>query len=311
MLISVVDKNRYGLFEHSLALTNFFLKSDKQNKVANLFRSENQIYGALKFSIFRIISMLYRNRDATLVIWSVGVSYLLLPFINILFPSVKIIVVVHEPGGIIQRFKKGDPFIYCFAVSFYELLLCFSKANKVTPNKKNAREYKLTFAPLLFDSLINKQKIVDKDSIVYLGRRTALRSLELFESLSKDELFSNFNFEFFPNVKTRTEDKKELMEKAICTLNLYVVPHNQSGVTVDSLRFGVPVIVTNFDAFYDLILDRNAGIVIPIGNMSMRTVSDAINYIKNNFETMSKAAFQLYENEFGYTAFRLCWLPIL
>ena len=311
MLISVVDKNRYGLFEHSLALTNFFLMSGNENKAANLFRSDGQVHGALNFSIFKLLSIIYKNRAATLVVWSVGISYFILPIINLFFSSVKIIVVIHEPGGIVQRLKKGDPLLYALAVSFYELLLFFSKVIKVTPNVKNSKKYNLIYAPLLFDSLNMNQTIMDKSTVVYLGRKAEVRSLSLFKFLKDNKALTNFDFEFFPTLKTSTEDKKELMEKAVCTLNLYVVPHNQSGVTVDSLRFAIPVVVTNFDAFGDLILHRNAGVVIPIDSLSMSSVLDAINHIKSNFVAMSKSAYELYEDEFGYTAFCSFWLPIL
>ncbi|MET0983566.1 MAG: hypothetical protein ABWY02_15780 [Telluria sp.] len=98
------------------------------------------------------------------------------------------------------------------------------------------------------------------------------------------------------------------MRQALCTANRYTVRHNQSGVTPDSLRFGVPVIVSEFDAFATEIARHRAGIVLPKDGISTESVAQAI---RADFDGYSAGASRLFDAYFGEAGFNRYWMPLL
>jgi glycosyltransferase involved in cell wall biosynthesis len=91
----------------------------------------------------------------------------------------------------------------------------------------------------------------------------------------------------------------------------YTVAHNQSGVTPDSLRFGVPVIVSEFDAFAAEIVQHKAGIVLRREEIGTETVAQAVREIRANLDEYAAGATRLFDCYFGESGFRRYWMPLL
>jgi hypothetical protein len=315
MLLLIVDRKRYGLLEHAEALRFYYCKTTNDSAIILKHKNLDSDFGS-SFSFFSLIKQLYRNRPKSCVVWSVGITYLYLPLLSLIFNKTKFIVVVHEPGGFYQRINKGDSLSYSIVTSFYELLLKFSRVQLVTPNIKNAIKYNLAYAPLLFlERFVNENKLIQK-SIVFLGRRSKNRCNDFFiddSLISFTKLLKgNYYLKFFPSKELfTTRDKTEQMRSAICVLNMYLVDHNQSGVTPDSLSYGIPVIITEKDAFVNLIENYSAGVVLNSKEINHDLVLNAVNKISFNINEYMRGAQILFVNEFGLNAFKKYWIYII
>jgi hypothetical protein len=317
MILSIADRPRYGLLEHSEAMVDYAARcggSAGQTLYHRALRTTSTAARA-RFSVLELLRRTVRREFSTLVVWSVGITYLLLPLIRLLHPRVHIVIVCHEPGGLRQRLVKKDGFWYALAVSLVERL-GFPFANLiVTPNPRNSRIFGMPFAPLLFVPPADRGDEV-RERLVYLGRKSHTRSLNLFTGEASGRLLraagGQLRFSFFPDGgRSSFADKERLMRQALCTANLYTVEHNQSGVTPDSLRFGVPVIVSEFDAFATQIADAKAGVVLPKDQITTETVAHAVQEIRDNFQQYSSGAVRLFDACFGESAFQRYWMPLL
>lgn len=305
MIVSIVDRPRPGLVEHSEALVKFLQCCGLNTKnyiPKNFCKNDN-------FSESFSILKLFNPQVKKIIIWSTGITYFALPLLRLM--GKKIIVVIHEPGGITQRLRKGDSYIYSLFVTLIEIFLIFATI-KVTPNKKNSSK-SLFFAPLLLE---NKKicKITNKDlnKVLYLGRKDKRRSFDLFMNNSLRAKNKHLRFAVFPSKKQFTfEQKIKLMKKVFVVLNLYKVNHNQSGVTIDSLSFGRPIIISEKDAFSELIIKNQLGVVIPSDQISIESINSAIEEINNNRKKYSKNINKIFNREFGFDAFKKYWLCLI
>jgi hypothetical protein len=318
MILSIADRPRYGLLEHSEAMIDYarhYGGTGGQTLYHPSLRSASDASKA-PFSVKDLLRRATRREFSTLVLWAVGITYMLLPLIRVLHPRAHIVIVCHEPGGLRQRLAKKDPFWYSVIVTLYERLFFPFAHLIVTPNARNSRIYGMPFAPLLFLAPSEDAAASVRNCLVYLGRKSHSRSLNLFTGDACGRLLQSaggdVRFSFFPDGdRSSSEDKEQLMQQALCTANLYTVEHNQSGVTPDSLRFGVPIIVSEFDAFAAEIVEHRAGIVLPKDQISTETVAHAVQEIRDDFQEYSAAASRLFDSYFGKTGFQRYWLPLL
>lgn len=317
MILSIADRPRYGLLEHSEAMIDYARRLGGMPGQTLYHRSLRTAADPAKapFSVRGLLRRAARREYATLVVWSVGVTCLLLPLLRLLHRRARIVIVCHEPGGLRQRRAKGDPLPYSVAVSLYEWLFFRFADLLVTPNPHNSAAYGMPFAPLLFVRPPAGEE-APRDCLVYLGRRSGIRALHLFTGRACRRLLraagGAMRFSFFPDGERRSsEDKAGLMRQALCTANLYTVRHNQSGVTPDSLRFGVPVIVSEFDAFAAEIAAHGAGIVLPKDRISTESVAQAMRAIRADFDAYSAGAARLFDAYFGEGGFQRYWMPLL
>jgi hypothetical protein len=308
MVVSVVDRPRYGLVEHSDALVNY-LRINRLNAIsfvpAQMLSSCE--YSCTSFSIRKLFS-----KDVNVVvIWSLGITMISLPFLRIF--GKKIIFISHEPGGIRQRLRKSDGIMYSLKTSIFESLSIFANI-VVTPNIKNATN-KIIYAPLLFNSRItHKYELTKKKSLlVYLGRKDSRRCYNIFCNFKNAKnLNNNIKYAEFPYANKKSfADKKELMVHAFCVMNIYLIKHNQSGVTPDALSFGVPVIVSELDAYSEDINKFKAGIVLSEGDIDEESIKNAIYKIYANFNFYSNNAAYMFDQRFGEKSFNATWLPLI
>ncbi|MET0983572.1 MAG: hypothetical protein ABWY02_15810 [Telluria sp.] len=318
MILSIVDRPRYGLLEHSEAMVSYMQHYGNEPGLTLYHPSLNtaeDLAVKVPFSVMRLLKRAFRHEFSTLVLWSVGITCMLLPLIRLLHPRAKIIIVCHEPGGLGKRLGKKDDFWYAVTVTLFERLFFPFSHLIVTPNVSNSHTYAMPFAPLLFLEPASRSS-EPREFVVYLGRKSHTRSVDLFSGKSCAELLRAAGgctrFSFFPDGERKSFDDKDwLMRRALCTANLYTVEHNQSGVTPDSLRFGVPIIVSEYDAFAAQIADYKAGIVLPVDAISAETVAAAVTAIRSDFKSYSDGASELFDVYFGKTGFQRYWLPLL
>lgn len=317
MILSIADRPRYGLLEHSEAMVDYARRHGGTPGQTLYHPRLETAAGTAKapFSVRELLRRAARREFSTLVLWSVGITYLLLPLVRLLHPRARILIVCHEPGGLGQRLAKKDGFLYSVTVSLYERLFFPFAHLIVTPNLRNSDTYGMPFAPLLFVEPAAGGE-AERDCLVYLGRKSHSRSLDLFTGEACRRLLqgagSALRFSFFPDGERRSsQDKERLMRQAVCTANLYTVRHNQSGVTPDSLRFGVPVIVSEFDAFATEIKQYRAGIVLRKDQISTESVAQAVRQIRADFDGYAAGAGQLFDAYFGDAGFRRYWMPLL
>ena len=141
MILSIADRPRYGLLEHSEAMVDY---ARRHRGVAGLTLYHPALQTAsdtskAPFSIRGLLRRAARREFTTLVLWSVGITYLLLPLVRLLHPRARIVIVCHEPGGLRQRRAKKDDFWYSVIVSLYERLFFPFADLIVTPNLRNSQ----------------------------------------------------------------------------------------------------------------------------------------------------------------------------
>jgi hypothetical protein len=294
-IINVVDRKRWGLQEHAHAVDLFSHQAGYSSKTYSVFDADG-------LNFFKLL----QEENSTIIIWSLGLCALLIPLLRM---KNKVIFICHEPGGLKQRFKKKDGFFYSLYVSSYELLMHLS--NQIaTPNKINAKKYNLKYLPLLYKPVSSFGKLPTKNlskfCIYYLGRLDDRRGSKIFLELKRK--FSDiYDFRFFPNedISPSELNKVSFTRNRGCIFNFYQINHNQSGVTGDALRLGLPVIVSNLDFIFEDIKHFKLGKVIDFNETNLAKFIDAINEL--NSRTEFDEIFYYYNNNFGKKAFDSFW----
>ena len=169
------------------------------------------------------------------------------------------------------------------------------------------------YAPLLLE-MKKIPKITNRNlnKVLYLGRKDNRRCFDLFMNNFLRAENKHLRFIVFPNKKKSTFDHKvKTMKEVFVVLNLYKVNHNQSGVTIDSLSFGRPLIVSDKDAFCQLIIKNQLGIVIPSDQIDLKSVNSAIKKIDDNRAKYIKNVNAVFNKEFGFDAFKKYWLNLI
>lgn len=203
MILSIADRPRYGLLEHSEAMVDYARRHGGTPGLTLYPPALHTASDASKapFSVRGLLRRAARREFGTLVLWSVGITYLLPPLVRLLHPRARIVIVCHEPGGLRQRLAKGDRFWYSVTVSLYERLFLPFADLIVTPNLRNSQTYGMPFAPLLFVQPPAAGGAA-RDCLVYLGRKSHSRSLDLFTGAACGRLLEAaggaVRFSFFP-----------------------------------------------------------------------------------------------------------------
>lgn len=298
-IINIVDRKRWGLLENARAVDFFARSLGDTSTTYSVLDS-----GGLK--IWKLLS----EKNSTIIIWSLGIVTLFIPFLRL---RNKIIFICHEPGGFMQRYKKNDGLFYSIYVSLYELMMFFSHY-VVTPNKNNAEKFGIHYLPLLYRPISSfESEFLSTESkycIYYLGRLDSRRGADLFLLLKK-ELSHLYDFKFYPcdGVGFEEQDKITYTRQSGCVFNYYNVRHNQSGVTSDSLRLNLPVIVSDFDYICDDIETHGIGKVVDSNAVGLNDFITAIEEL--SVITYTDEILHYYNVNFGKTAFEKFWTEIL
>ena len=303
MIAIVVDRPRYGLLEHAAALRHYLIGAGYEATVyadeSLTPEPEDQVRPFRWHALFA-------PRIKTVVIWSVGLSYGLIPLLRLM--GKRVIVVIHEPGGYAQRIARGDPEDYARKTTRYESLTRLASV-RGTPREDKATGG-LVCLPLLLQERRPSMPDKPKTSLVLMGRRDPRRNRRLFLDM-RNAKAGGLTYREFPNPRAfTTTDKDRVLSHAIAVLNLYKVPHNQSGVTVDCIRYGVPVIVSDLDAWADRIAREGLGVVIPVDEISEGSILTAVDHLRQPDPDRDARMRRAFAAEFGQEAFDRHWRPL-
>ena len=86
--------------------------------------------------------------------------------------------------------------------------------------------------------------------LVYLGGKLGSRAYNEIKELQTGKLDTAFEIVFFPSlfkINLKKSKQRVPQEGRSVIWNVFKVPYNQSGVTLDALRYGVPVILSDHD----------------------------------------------------------------
>lgn len=266
------------------------------------------------------LAFLLKNRNVKgrccrgkLVIWNIS-RFALLYIATARLLRYKILYLRHEPGGFMQRFHKGDSFIYSVATTLLEKAIGTFANENMTPNRRNSEKYGMHYAPLVFEAVAPHYRHgKNRDTVLHLGRIDARRNSNLIKSMKEQRDLLSYRIRFFPHDFDSTSEKAKLgaLAQSLCVINVYSVKYNQSGVTFDSLRSGVPVVVSCLDPLCTEIANSRCGVVVDHNGDIRRQIIDAVGEISRDFEEMSGNAIRLADREFGSRAFDRWWYPLL
>jgi hypothetical protein len=252
------------------------------------------------------------------VLWSFGITAFLLPLLRRWADRTTWAVVLHEPGGLRAKLAKGDGRLRAVVSAVLEWTATRGADYVVVPREDKVSLVKGSRAlslPLLYATAVPSEGSVPRTDVLYLGRRDARRKLELFSSdefrCGVQAALGGCRFAFFPpvaGVNADLRDKEAALARARVVLNFYTVPYNQSGVTVESLVHGVPVVVSNHDPYADRLAPL--GLALPpdaADDMVMSAVTGAAQAQAG----MADSLRRLGDDLGGESAFLRKWLPWL
>lgn len=312
-LLSVVDRPRPGLSDISDGLVENAARAGFD--ASSLHRVPGAVTAGPRWSL-RAMLHAVRACDAV-VVWSFGLTAMLLPLLRAWYPQTHWAVVLHEPGGLRAKLSKGDGWLRAFASAALEFLAVKGADTVLVPRADKAAlvsARRVVVAPLLYCTAA-VATLSTRTDVLYMGRRDARRKLAFFESDAfrqrlRDAL-GECGFSYFPPTADQPAgyaQKLEALSKAGAILNFYTVPYNQSGVTVEALMNGVPVIVSEFDPHApDL---AALGLVLPCGVGDVQ-LSEAVAQAMRKSDALRPKLLQLGDRLGGSQAFATHWLPWL
>lgn len=195
-----------------------------------------------------MISVSFNKEARCVVIWNLGIAFLLAPILRVC--GKKIIYTKHEPGTLNSRMQKTGKItlsvIQHMLVEYYSLL--FNQL--IVFNKKAIRNKREIYLPLIFSSKFLKNDSRTPNRLVYLGGRLETRAYTFLKNLKIENHDIGFEIVFFPAEFEDTSElaKQEVLQQGHTIIwNFFTVQYNQSGVTIDALRYGIPVILSDYD----------------------------------------------------------------
>ena len=248
MIFSIVDRKKWGLFSHSYDLHKLYLGQDVSIECLHCEDANPLV------STFSFIDLARRcRRGDTLLIWNVGLCFILSPIFR-LFGAVTIYT-YHEPASLNERFGKVGLSIKPIIVSLLFLIYMKLFTRIVVLNRSKAVSLGFNYAPLPFiqEKKCSKELFIHDSEfcLVFLGAPIEARMIDQFKKIVESESFRSrgWKYRFFPSRDCVTEQQKIVLltEHKSVIWNPFSVPYNQSGVTVDGMRYSVPTIVSQYE----------------------------------------------------------------
>ena len=248
-VFSVVDNNRWGLVLTSRDLKKMFLGEFFIHDISLIMN------GGKYRSAVSICSLLFRiPKGSTILVWNLGLTFALGPILRL--KGHRVIYIWHEPGNMLSRIRKNGKFALSilqalaanhFSALYNTRIILNEPAIAFVGGKRDVCYAPIPFYPrhLSFDGA--------RRQVIFMGAKLSKRGLGLFSDLAvrfKDK--TDIDFVFFPSEEFgKTEsDKAELLGKAQSIIwNFFQVDYNQSGVSSDALRYGVPILTTEFERY--------------------------------------------------------------
>jgi hypothetical protein len=287
-VLQVVDRPRHSLVVHARFLRDALHSRGLSSTVLVNRTVLAECPGSFPFSV---IGVWQRSKVGDVIIfWSLGLSVLCAPLLRI--AGRRTVLVYHEPSTLKERVKKTGQWSKAMVSSLVLAALVPTFSRLVTPNRANAARLGVPYARLpIAPPPTDVPKHRTGLKVVFLGARLSTRSVDLFE-MARTSLSGKAEFRYFPDGNDRTEAAKRcLLSSSGCVVwNLFRVPYNQSGVTLDALSCGVPILITEMEPLGDLLVDKGAAIRLRSEELTLESIAWALDSIEKNYERMSMAS---------------------
>ncbi|OWS70690.1 hypothetical protein CBI31_00085 [Polynucleobacter campilacus] len=248
------------------------------------------------------------------MIYSIGFFSIIILIISKI-ANIKTYYYCHEPGDFKYYNFRNSWFKSIILLSLNYILIKICK-EVVIPNKNYKSLYGKTtlYCPLQsnivdFVSVINGSKVYD---IGYLGTISKERGLSSSNFLSYSiGVLSNqkFNYKLPSNVEILSQlkfsdaKKNHFLKSCSVIFNLRDQPYNQSGVTMECLMSGVPVLTTTFDYYVSTYFSDLLPQILPaeINNISDEIIKQLVEMdseLKIQIALRAKSIFYNYPSNF-------------
>jgi hypothetical protein len=236
-IYGVVDNDRWGLVGASNDLSKIL---NEPFSYSQLHLECNNGNFSNAFSIFLY---LLRSKKGCVLLWSTGLCFLLSFFLRI--KGHHVVYCYHEPATMFQRIKKAESLIKGIATSILIFFTTKFIHECIVFNEKNKGYGRFLHLPYV--PQFNKPKPCEKNIILFLGARLKSRSYEKFKSL-EEKGFKKITFPSEEYGHTEFQKKSIFSVNNVIVWNIFNTPYNQSGVTVDCFKYGVPMLASKYES---------------------------------------------------------------
>lgn len=297
-VVHIVDRPRHSLDEHARVVSEKLVERGIASTVYSCVSDADP--STLSKRVWKVL----RDPSACVVVWSVGRAAALL---GAGLVRARAVLVLHEPGSFVSRLRKNRDVVRSLAA--HVLLAAARRCARViaVPNASVAAGLGAAYLPLFFDLPPDASHRDGPLFVVHLGARLSARATDVFEELASRR-DHGWECVFFPGGSDSSESAKaRLLSRRAIVVNPFRVRHNQSAVTVDALRYGVPVVVSEHDVWADCISRVGAGVVLPAGQIDVASLVRAVQRIDGGYSQCSYAARKLAEELFSDEVFDRTW----
>jgi hypothetical protein len=284
----VIDNNGFALFNSALCLQGISNEIGAHIIVVatnSLLASSNLKKNVLESNVFGLLNN--AKPGDVIVFFSLGLQVLFSPVFRV--RNIKTIYMYHEPCKLNERIAKTGKILHGVVahILINILLKIVSEAVVLNPRRAKQLGYRQVQFPVLFTDTI-RTSCLNFPHLVFLGGQLKSRSVDLFR-IVKDLLPSRlpgFQATFFPNGgdKSEVEKCRVLGQGRVVIWNLFTIEYNQSGVTLDGLMYGLPVLVNSTDMHAGKIHDACPYCVFDIRNITVESVVLALRSIYENYD---------------------------
>lgn len=307
-IFSVVDRKRFGLFNFSNDLEQLIVSED-----INFIKKHNGENKETYNSFLFFIDILFKaSKGDRVLVLNIGPTFIFSLLLRL--KGVKTIYTYHEPLSIKERIQKIDKF---FLPIFNHLIIsiCMKLFTRVIVlNKKNiTKTYGFAPLPIKFHFIEPKTNYKPL-TLLFLGGRINSRAFNEFKTLTSSKKFKDslFKHDIFPSKNATSESKKIdiLKNGKVVIWNFFKAPYNQSGVTADAIKYGLPVIVSKYDdvSKQSYEIDRNPFIVV---NKISEINIDLLSKIDKEYDHYSKNMIDFRNQFYSEQSQKRHWLKVL
>jgi hypothetical protein len=246
----------------------------------------------------------------------------------------QILYYLHEPSSWKDKVGSGDSHLRALVTHGAQSIDCMlSDVTLVSAHdlvertrRVTSRARSIRVAPLLYKPVQHQER--RRVRLTYIGSISRNRAFEHFVRFARN--LSDHVVGLIPTVLTSStldntfasehpsldihagrpfseQEKALILEESFAVWNVYTKSYSQSGVTGDSLRFGCPLLITEFEPLRAALSNCAYELVLPIDE---RNLHGAIAHISARLAQMSQNARQLFPAVGGALAWRDHYAPL-
>jgi hypothetical protein len=307
-IYSVVDRKRFGLFNFSNDLERLLNPTN-----FHLIKKHNGEFGEQSNSLIFFLDILFASaRGDKVLVWNIGPTFIFSLFFRL--KGVQTIYTYHEPLSLKERIEKIDNF---FLPLFNHLVtnIFLPLFTKIIVLKKSNIKNSFLYAPLPIKyNLIEPSKNYRPLTLLFLGGRIDSRAYKDFKRFTESKKFneSDFKSDIFPKKNATSESEKIniFKSKKVVIWNFFKIPYNQSGVTTDAIKYGIPLIVSNYEDLIKPSKEINNNPFIFVDSVDEINI-DLLSKIDRDYHNYSQNMRHFFDTSYSETSQTKYWLKAL